>query len=130
MTQPPPLFLSLEPILRCPNRRCRLVARGLSVDLLAITCLNKHCRTHWWATRLEAGDIRSQVRAQFDGNELFVELLDRLGAPERIDQPMYWQLWIDGSERHRFTDRTVSGNLLVRTHELIRKLVALPQRAP
>jgi hypothetical protein len=123
----PPLFLSLEPVLKCPNRRCERIAYGLSADLITVSC--KSCGTHWWATRLEAGDIRSQIRAQFDGNELFVTLLDQVGAPERIDQPMFWQLWLSGNDQYQFTDRTRAGGILARSHALVRKLISLPPNA-
>ena len=126
MTTRPPLILSFEPVLTCPNRRCHRIAYGLSGDLITITC--KHCGSHWWATRLDAGDIRAQIRAQFDGNELFVELLDRLAAPARIEAPMFWQLWLSGNEQYQFTDRKNTGGILARTHKLIRKLSALPKR--
>ena len=119
----PPLFLSLEPVLRCPNRRCYKIPFGVASDLLTITC--DHCQAHWWANRLEAGDVRSQIRAQFDGDELFVQLLDALEAPERIDTPMYWQLWISGHDQYSFTNRASPGGILVRSHELIRKLSGL-----
>lgn len=116
----PPLFLSLETAIKCPNRRCGKVAH-INSELVAMKCA--HCGWHWWATQLAAGDIRSQIRSQFDGNELFVELLDILGAPERIDEPMYWQIPVSGHERYRLTDRSKLGALLEQSHELIRKLV-------
>lgn len=119
----PPLILSLEPVLRCPNRRCGKIAYGISGDLITYSC--KSCPAHWWATRLDAGDIRAQIRAAFDGNELFVELLDKLGAPERIETPMFWQLWISGHEQYQFTDKSKLSGILIRSHELIRKLVGL-----
>lgn len=123
----PPVFLSLEPIIRCPNRRCQAIAYDVSGDLITLKCAR--CGWHWWANRFDAGDIRAQVRAQFDGNELFVELLDAIGAPERIDQPMFWQLPISGNEKYQFTDRTKPGGILARSHHFVRKLVGLHRRA-
>lgn len=122
MANRPPQFLSLEPVLRCPNPRCgRAVNARLHVELLTITC--KHCGAHWWATRLAAGDIRSQMRAAFDGNEVFVELLDTLGAPERVEQPVFWQLWLSGNEHYHLTNVSIPGGILQRSHELVRKLI-------
>lgn len=122
-----PLVLSLEPIIRCPNPDCRRLPYS-NGDVLVITCAYKYCRSHWWATRLEAGDIRSQILAQFDGNDLFVELLDILGAPERIDQPMYWQLWLSGGTHHAMVDARQPGGIIARSHELVRGIVQLHRR--
>jgi hypothetical protein len=128
MKSRPLLFLSLEPVLKCPNRRCERIANGLSADLITVSC--KSCGTHWWATWLEAGDIRSQLRAQFDGNELFVQLLDSLGAPERIESPAFWQIWLSGNDQYQFTDRTKPGGILPRSHALIRRLSGLLPTRP
>lgn len=122
----PPAFLSLEPIIRCPNRRCGEIPYGQRGDLLTYQCAK--CGARWWANRFAAGDIRSQIRAQFDGNESFVELLDALGAPERIDKPMYWQLWISGNEQYHLMDH--ENSLLTLSHELIRKILGLLKRRP
>lgn len=124
----PPFIPSLEPYVRCPNRRCGLRARATG-DLLVLTCENKHCRAHWWATRLEAGDIRSQIRAAFDGNEHFVEVMDAFGLPERIDRPMYWQIWLSGGDKFAMSDESKIGSLLVRTHAMMKRLVGLHRAA-
>ena len=43
---------------------------------------HQHCGAFWWATRLEAGNIRAQLQAQFDGDETIIRFLDALKAPD------------------------------------------------
>lgn len=130
-SQRPPLLWSFEPILRCPDRRCAKKAYGSSGDLLTLTCVIKAggCGAHWWATWLYAGDVRSQIRSQFDGNEIFVQLLDEMNAPERVDHPGFWQIWLTGNEHYRMMDRSSPGGILGRTHEFMRSLSGLLRKA-
>jgi hypothetical protein len=123
----PPLFLSLEPILRCPDRRCYKPAYHVSGDLLTLKC--QHCgRVHWWATRLRAGVIRDQVRDDFDGDDRFVALLDYLEAPATIAEPMFWQIWLTGAEQHDMTNKRDQAGILERSLRFVRS-ISLPHRA-
>ncbi|HEY7236533.1 MAG TPA: hypothetical protein VH539_20395 [Gemmatimonadaceae bacterium] len=86
-----PQLLSLEPVLRCPNRRCLRRADEIDADVLTMRC--RQCSAEWWATRLRPGNIRAQLLEDF-GDESFVDyLIGMYELPESIDRPMYWQVW-------------------------------------
>lgn len=90
----PPQFLSLEPVPRCPNRRCaRYPTHDVNSDLLVFAC--QRCSARWWATRFAPGDIRPQLLEDYGGDESFVDyLMGMFELPLSIGRPMYWQVWI------------------------------------
>lgn len=124
-----PRFLSLEPVLRCPDRRChRMVfAKDPEIYLGGLTC--DRCGAHWWATRLQAGNVREQLLHDYEGEAFLVaQLMILFGLPETIEQPMFWQVWLSGNEWYRYNKDTSSG-IRSRSKALLQRVVSLLKRA-
>lgn len=122
-------MLSLEPVLRCPARQCGRVLIDVELELgstTALRCPRKKCRSHWWATHLEAGNIRQQLLDDFEDETVVDQLMGVFGLPLTIDRPMYWQVWLTGEEFHGFNKTKTAGG---RTVALFRNLLTLPRRA-
>lgn len=116
----PQNLLSLSPVLRCPYRRCEYLASGLSGDLLTVSC--RKCGGHWWAMRLEPGDVRAQLRRHFNEDDTVVEFLDALGAPATLAEPMYWQVCISKDEHYQFVSTAARRGMPDRTRDFFRSI--------
>jgi hypothetical protein len=118
----PPRFLSLEPKPRCPNRRCERFVYELDPEqfLGALKC--PKCGAHWWAFKLQAGDVRSQLLQDFEGDTVIVETMMTLyNVPAQISAPAFWQIWLSGNEFYRFVKDDSTG-LRGRSLALFRRL--------
>ena len=128
--EPPPTF-SLEPIPRCPDRRCRRPRPDINLGIgseLSVRCENKKCRTHWWASRLRAGSVEEQLMRDFDDRATVEQLVAKFRIyrlPLVIAEPLYWQVWLTGPEAHEYNRAKDERRAL----ELIRRVLHLHRRA-
>jgi hypothetical protein len=109
----PPTIRSLEPSLRCPDRRCRRLVFSVDAEIgsLAVKCEAPRCGAHWWATRLQAGDVRAQLLVDFEENEYLVDsLMTLFDLPQFIDRPLWWQVWLTGNEWAGFSRSSRGGS--------------------
>lgn len=128
----PPRFLSLEPILCCPNRRCRLRVFNVDADHgpLGLRCSEKKgCGTKWWATRLQPGNVRAQLLADLEGDEgpeeaVIDEMIRMYGLPEEISEPLWWQIPLSGHEWHHYVNERGAG-VRKRSLGLLRRITGL-----
>lgn len=128
MIQSAPRFLSLEPVLRCPDRRCKkIVFINPEVYLGGLTCAK--CGGHWWATRLQPGSVRQQLLNDYDGDEFLVaQLMALFELPETIETPMFWQVWLTGNQLYHYNTDAGSG-VRGRSKALLQSVVRLLRRA-
>jgi hypothetical protein len=117
-----PQYLSLEPALRCPNRRCQRHAGNIVSDLLTLSCAA--CGAIWWATRLRPGNVRAQLLEDF-GDASFVDyLICMYELPESIDRPLYWQVWIRRDEEIAIANAMPSTSIRDRARIFFHQIVA------
>ena len=94
------------------------------VFLGSLTC--PKCGEHWWATHLQAGDVRVQLMSDYDGDYWLVDQLMALfRLPASIEQPMFWQIWLTGNQSHHFHKAERTG-IRARSAALLRSLLRRP----
>jgi hypothetical protein len=130
MITPNPPALSLVVNLSCP--KCfRLVNKhgaALNPDLFTGALKCDRCGAHWWATRFDAGSIRSQLLEDFEDVELADALMSLFGLPAIIEERRYWQINLDGRQWYRYQQDTAPG-IRGRSIALLRGVVAFLRRA-
>jgi hypothetical protein len=115
---------SLAEILTCP--RCKRIDHGFHAteSLRAIReCYNQRCRQHWYVIWLGAGPVEPQLATIF-GEDLAREQMALWQLPERLMQPMFWQLALT---RNQFDEHGAlsSRSLLAAINRFVRQRIAL-----
>jgi hypothetical protein len=123
-----PRFCSLSPVLRCPDRRCgKIVYTNPEAFLGGMVCAR--CKGHFWATRFEAGSVRQQLLAHFDGEEdVVATIMSLFDLPLMVEQPVYWHVWLTGAEYQAYNRDAATGPW-ARSRALLRRLLTLHRRA-
>jgi hypothetical protein len=127
----PPRLLSLEPLLRCPNRRCGEIVLNVNPEMgtsAVYRCERKKCRSHWWAKRLEPGDVRAQLLVDYEDPDIVDWQMRLWKLPDTIPRSMYWQVWLSGEEFHSFNTDQSTGRL-GRSTTLFQKMIDIYRRA-
>lgn len=110
----------LVPMLCCPRPSCgKLVLdMGMVRGLYLPRCVVARCNQAWWAMYLEAGLVRPQLIRQLEP-EGAGAILSQYRFPDTLARPQFWQVTLNGHQRHLLIQ--VKENL----NELLRQFVAL-----
>jgi hypothetical protein len=89
---------------------------------IAFQCDDENnCGARWWATRLDAGIVRDQLLAAFEGETAIVDrLMVEYDLPLTIERTMWWQIWLTGNEFHHYVQDRGKPN---RSLNLLRRLL-------
>lgn len=111
--------------LRCP--KCSQFVYNNDADQFRgiLKCERKSCGAHWWATILDAGDVREQLRRDFEGDDAMVKLLmARFDLPTHLTTSVYWQVLLTGSQAHHYYRDKATQGIRGRTMALIRRVLS------
>jgi hypothetical protein len=88
------------------------------------------CDRHWWAMRLEGGDVRTQLLDHFEGDAGLVDqIITSFMLPPTLPSPgAFWQIKLEGRQSHRYHKHPERSGR-VRSVALLRGLVALFRHA-
>lgn len=116
--------LTLVLLPACPW--CRKLMFAIDADDFSGVLSCGKCERHWWAMRLEGGEVRPQLLDHFEGDAALVDqIIETFSLPVTLPSPgAFWQIRLAGRQSHRYHKHPERGGR-VRSVALVRGVVAL-----